>query len=97
MTTVLFRNEEAPADAVVLSDSEFIQAALERISIEADYLRTEGISDASEVLDSFAVMLELMQEVVMKNKMSPLVAMEHISTVRQEKGSFSDKKAVTKE
>lgn len=93
--TKLVRGNEAPDTSVVLSDSEFISVALDQIGSTAQSIK--DASENEEVLNGFADILELMQEVLMKHKMSPLVALQHVSAIRQERGSFSEKKAVTKE
>ena len=91
----LVRGNEAPESAEVLSDSEFITVALDQISTTAQSIK--NTTQSEEVLNGFADILELMQEVLMKHKMSPIVALQHVSAIRQERGSFSEKKAVTKE
>lgn len=92
MKTLVRNNTESTE---ILSDSEFISTALEQISTEA--LNLKDVNATDELLDGFSDMLELMQEVLLKNNINPVKAFEHAMSRRKEEGTFQDKKAVNKD
>lgn len=94
MTKVLVRNNSTD-EVQVLDDSEFIDVALTQMSEAA--LSVKGCTQSEELLNGLAVVLELMQEVLAKNNINPINVVTHATNLRNEFGSFSDKKATTKE
>lgn len=88
---VLVRNNTEVND--VLDDSEFINVALDQISAVA--LELKGVDEAERVLNGFSIVLELMQEVLIKKNINPINAVQHAEAMRQEHGTFSDKKFIS--
>lgn len=95
MSKVLVRGGNAPDNAEVLSDSQFISTALEQMASTAISLKDS--TEAEVLLRGMADIMELMQEVLMKNNIAPTIALEKALELREQEGSFQDKKAVTKE
>lgn len=95
MSKVLVRGGNAPDNAEVLSDSQFISTALEQMASTAISLKDSTESEV--LLRGMADIMELMQEVLMKNNIVPTFALEKALELREQEGSFQDKKAVTKE
>lgn len=95
MSKVLVRGGNAPDNAEVLSDSQFISTALDQMASTAISLKDSNESEV--LLRGMADIMELMQEVLMKNNIAPTFALEKALELREQEGSFQDKKAVTKE
>lgn len=79
----------------VLNDTEFLSTALDQISSTAQQLKEADATD--KLLDGFSDILELLSEVLIKNNINPKNAFIHAENLRQEKGTFQDKKAINKD
>lgn len=90
---VLVRNKVEVSET--LSDSEFINSAFDQISAVA--LELKNVDEAERVLNGFAIILELMQEVLIKQNIPPITAVQHAQTMREEYGTFSEKKFISTE
>lgn len=88
---VLVRNKVEVSET--LSDSEFINSAFNQISAVA--LELKSVDEAERVLNGFSIVLELMQEVLIKKNINPINAVQHAEAMRQEHGTFSDKKFIS--
>lgn len=84
-------NEESE----ILDDAEFLSTALEQISTTA--LNLKEVDATDKLLDGFSDILELLNEVLLKNNINPKNAFIHAENLRQEKGTFHDKKAINKD
>lgn len=92
----LVRNNVENADNVeILNDTEFLSTALEQISTTA--LNLKEVDATDKLLDGFSDILELLSEVLLKNNINPKNAFIHAENLRQEKGTFHDKKAINKD
>lgn len=94
MSKKLVRNSSTE-EVEILDDSEFISTALEQISTQA--LALKDIKESEDLLGGMAEILELMQEVLMKNNIKPIDAVQYAANLRAEHGSFNEKKAVSTE
>lgn len=90
---VLVRNNTESSE--ILQDSEFIDVALEQISTVS--LSLKDATESEQILNGMADMLELMQDVLMKHNINPTFAIQHAASLREELGSFKDKKVINKE
>lgn len=88
--TLVRNNSEQEAD--VLEDSEFITVALVQISTQA--LALKDTTQSEDLLVGMANILELMQEVLVKNNITPIDVVQYAANLRAEHGSFSDKKYI---
>lgn len=93
-TKTLVRNNSVQ-DTEVLDDSEFITVALEQISTQA--LALKDTTQSEDLLVGMANILELMQEVLTKNNIKPIDAVQYAANLRAEFGSFCDKKFISTE
>lgn len=87
---VLVRNNTEVEN--VLDDSDFINVAFDQMSTVV--LELKNIDEAERVLNGFAIVLELMKEVLIKKNMNPGDVVKHAEAERKEHGSFSDKKYI---
>lgn len=87
---VLVRNNTEVAN--VLEDSDFINVAFDQISAVA--LELKNVDESERVLNGFAIVLELMKEVLIKKNINPVDAVQHAEAMRKEHGTFSDKKYI---
>lgn len=91
--TKLVRGIVAPSDAVVLSDSDFIKAALLNIAEKATALAEAEVSNPTEMVDTFCDILDLTAAVLLKENIDPKTVYKNAAALVLEKGSFMDKKA----
>lgn len=94
MTKILVRGGTAPEDAVVLSDSEFIDACYDTINERVEALKNQ--TESAHILDALSDILELSNSILQKENISATALFAHASTRRQEEGTFLDKKAIEK-
>lgn len=95
MSKTLVRGLTAPADAEVVSTSEFETLAFDQISDISQNLVWS--KDAEEILEGMSDMLELMKAILEAKNIAGLNLFTTAERLRQEEGTFSDKKAVNQE
>lgn len=92
---LLVRGVTAPSNAEVVSTSEFETLAFDQISqISLDLSFSK---DAEEILEGMSDMLELMKAILEAKNIAALNLFTTAEKLRQEEGTFSDKKAVIQE
>ena len=89
---VLVRNNSTESTEI-LDNSEFISVALDQIGSIAQNLKS--VDESEKLLDGLADILELAQEILSKNNINPINVIHHASNLRNEFGSFTDKKAIS--
>lgn len=94
MTKILVRGNIAPDDAVVLSDSEFMESCYDTLHDRIDLLKTS--TETSVLLDALSDVLELANSILQKENISAQSLFSHAADLRSESGSFLSKKAVLK-
>lgn len=95
MSKVLVRGVNAPDNAEVLSDSEFIDVCYNTMIDVA--LSLKDCTETGEVLDALSDILELSNAVLQKENISAANLFAHAAERRSQEGTFMDKKAVNKE
>lgn len=90
---ILVRNNSTE-ESEILSDTEFMSTALDQMSSTAISLK--DCNEADILLNGMADIIELMQEVLMKHNIAPTYALQKAYELREQNGSFQDKKAVIK-
>lgn len=95
MSKTLVRGLTAPADAEVVSTSEFETLAFDQIAEISTNLSWS--KDAEEILEGMSDMLELMKAILEAKNIAGLNLFTTAERLRQEEGTFSDKKAVNQE
>lgn len=95
MSKHLVRGLTAPSDAEVLSTAEFETLAFDQISEISTNLSFS--KDAEEILEGMSDMLELMKAILEAKNIAALNLFTTAEKLRQEEGTFSDKKAVSQE
>lgn len=97
ITKHLVRGNDVPADTEVfeLSTSEFITTSLQQIARTAESLI--GTTETEPVLDAMSDILELMHQYLVAKNIQTDGLFEHASELRNIKGTFDKKVAVSKE
>jgi predicted house-cleaning noncanonical NTP pyrophosphatase (MazG superfamily) len=95
MNKSLIRDNVIPENSEALSTSEFMSVALEQIASSA--LSVKDADEAEPVLDAMSDILELMCEYLKAKNIHPESLFEHAEEVRNIKGTFQKKVAVSKD
>ena len=95
MSKLLVRGLTAPTDAEVVSTSEFETLAFDQISDISQNLVWS--KDAEEILEGMSDMLELMKAILEAKNIAALNLFTTAEKLRQEEGTFADKKSVQQE
>lgn len=94
MSKILVRGLTAPEDAVVLADSEFIDACYDTIKDRVEVLKNQ--TETAHILDALSDILELSNSILQKENISAGELFSHAANRREAEGTFLDKKAVQK-
>lgn len=95
MTKELVRGDSTPAGSEVLGTSEFMTVALEQIARSAQSVIDSN--EAEPVLDAMSDILDLMCSYLIAKNIDPSSLFEHAEEIRNTKGSFDKKVAVSKD